>query len=355
MNVPRCARYVVASLLGIGAGLVAPTGRAQRTGIGVRYNAPAGCPTEGEFVDFVRQRNPRATAASALDPPQFLVTVTEGASPRFSGRLERVTSSGAIGVREISGESCREVTSALALITALTADLAPPPNEPQESSVGGTGRAADVASSSVALPDKPAAKEAPADPPADRPPPSNPSPSVSNTRWQGGLQGLFASGVTPNLLAGGTLFGQVGGRSSAFWVPSLRLSASVAASAWSSDTTEAHARFLWAVASLDACPVQLGDPLELSFQPCARLTGGWLRAAGTARLTNYEKSVPWTSVGALARAQWLVGRALLLDAEAELFVPGVHYDFDFKNPSETAEVAGPVGFRLGAGVGFVFR
>jgi hypothetical protein len=356
MNVLRGARVVVASLVGTAAGLTAGAARAERPGIGVRYSAPSGCPTEVEFLDNVRQRNPRVLTASALDPPQFLVTVTEGVSPRFSGRLERVTQTGAMGVREISGESCREVSAALALITALTADLtsAVSSTDGDRAGVGAAGRTDDLTTSSVTLRDK----DAPAkEPPVDRPSPAEKEPGTPNVRWQVGLEGLLASGVTPNPLPGGTLFGEVGGRSSAFWVPSLRLSASLGGSSWSSSlpTSSAHAQFLWWVASLDVCPLQLGDPLALSIQPCARVTAGLLRASGMGRTTTHTESAFWSDLGALVRVHGQLARALFVDGDAELFVPRVSYQFDFTKPNETAEVAGTIGFRLEAGVGVVFR
>jgi hypothetical protein len=358
MNVSRGARAVVASLVGLAAGFVAPAARADEPGIGVRYAAPSGCPTEREFLDNVRQRNPRVTAASALVPPQFLVTVAEGVSPRFSGKLERVTQTGAMGVREISGSDCREVTAALALITALTADLAPGnlPSQPDQTGVGAAGRTGDLAASSVASPDKEPPKEAPTE---DRAPPQTPaadSPAgVASIRWQVGLEGLLASGVTPNPVGGASLFGEVGGRSSALWVPSVRLSASLGASSWSSDTTSWTAQFLWGVASLDACPLQIGDPLGVSVQPCARVTAGLLHGAGGGRSTTYRESALWTDAGGLVRVHWQVQRSLFLDGEAELFASGTRFGFTFKNPSDTAEVAGNVGFRFGLGVGLVFR
>jgi hypothetical protein len=355
MIVPRGPR-VVASLVGIAAALVAPSARAERPGIGVRYGAPSGCPTEVEFLDNVRQRSPRVVAASALDPPQFLVTVAEGASPRFTGRLERVTSTGAIGVREISGESCREVTAALALITALTADLTPPavPSaDPGPTGVGAAGRTTDPATSSVTLSDKEADKEA--EPPKEPSVTPAASRGVANVRWQAGLDGMLASGVTPDPLTGVTLFGQAGGRGSGLWVPSFRLSASLAGSSWSSAVTSARADFLWAVASLDACPLQLGDPVEVSVQPCARVTAGLLRASGSGRANPHEESVLWSDAGGLFRVHGQLGRMVFLDGEAGVFVPRVRYQFDFTKPSDTAEVRGALGFRIAAGIGLMFR
>jgi hypothetical protein len=166
---------------------------------------------------------------------------------------------------------------------------------------------------------------------------------------------MLASGITPNPLGGVSVFGEAGGTGTGLWVPSVRLSASLAGSSWSSARTSAHAQFLWWVASLDACPLRLGDPLDLSLQPCLRVTAGLLRATGAGRPTNHDESVLWSDAGALVRVHWQVAQGLFLDGEGELFVPRVRYEFDFKNPSETAEVAGDVGFRLGMGLGVVFR
>jgi hypothetical protein len=119
--------------------------------------------------------------------------------------------------------------------------------------------------------------------------------------------------------------------------------------------TRAHARFLWGVGSLDLCPVQIGDPLELVLQPCVRFTAGLLRSSGTGRASEYDESRLWTDAGVVVRAHWQVHRAVFVDAEGEGFFPGVRYQFQFKDPIEYVDVAGDVGFRFGLGVGFVFR
>jgi hypothetical protein len=180
---------------------------------------------------------------------------------------------------------------------------------------------------------------------------------VPRGRWQVGLEGLFASGVTPNPLAGFTLFGQLDGRSSAFWVPGLRLSASLGVSSWSSSevTDAAEAHFVWMVASLDGCPFQIGDPLDLSVRPCARVTGGLLRSAGDGRANSHVRYPAWGDVGAVVRVHWQVARTFFFDAEAEAFVPWFHYVFDFTSPTNSADVAGNFGFRFGAGLGVLFR
>jgi len=342
MNLARAARAVAASLAVVELLLLAFSVRADGLTIGIRYQAPPGCPTEPEFLSDVRQRNTRVAAASPVESAQLLVTIAESTGPRFYGRLERATSNGIAGVRDIGGDSCREVASALALITALTADLSPTSPRP-------------------ASPEAPAVVDVATERAPDREAPERSAPpdvrGVSQGRWQVGMEGFVASGITPNALAGAAAFVQVGARSSAFWSPSLRLSASFALSSWSSSvaSSSAQASFQWGVASLDGCPVQFGDPLDVSIAPCARITVGLLRASGSGRNSSSAESVVWSDAGALLRAHWLVRRTLFFDAEAEAFVPRVRYVFDFTYPTDTADVAGNVGFRFGAGMGILFR
>jgi len=340
-------QLAAASLVGMASAIVAPRLGAEGSTIGIRYSAPSSCPTELEFLGEVRQRNRRVEGASPLDSAQLVVTINEGAAPRYSGRLERVTSRGKAGVREITGESCRDVAKALALITVLTADLVsrPLPDEPAKVSAPIPEPRFDVPTSPAVGADD---LEAP-----PRPTPAD-ARGVPRGRWQIGLEGLLASGVTPNPLAGFTIFGEVDARSSALWAPGVRLSASLGLSSWSaSDSSEAH--FAWMVASLDGCLFQLGDPLDLSVRSCARVTGGFLRSAGSGRVDNHVRYPTWIDAGVVLRAHWQVGRALFFDAEAEAFMPQLHYALDFTFPSNTTDVAGTFGVRFGAGLGVLFR
>jgi hypothetical protein len=341
-------RNVVAGLVGIASAVGSARVSAEGAGIGVRYRAPSGCPTEAEFLQEVRQRSPRVEAAPAVDSAQLVVTIAEESVPRYRGRLERATPQGNAGVREITGESCLDVAKALALITALTADLVSPAPTPAESPKPTANAETKVDRATPPV----AAREV--DVPAPTPTGVR---GVPRGRWQVGLEGLVASGVTPNPLAGFTVFGEIDGRSSAFWVPGVRLSASLGVSSWSApDATDpAEAHFAWMVASLDGCPFQIGDPLDLSVQPCARVTGGWLRSAGGGRANSHVRYPAWGDAGAVVRVHWQVARAFFFDADAEAFVPWFHYVFDFDFPPNNTEVANNVGFRFGAGIGVLFR
>jgi hypothetical protein len=353
MNRFRSDRLCTTILVGTSAALFAPAIQGQSAAVAVGYQAPSGCPSESEFLSEVRQRNPRVIAATPLESLLLRVAISEGASPRFSGRLERTTSTGSAGVREIDGDDCREVASALALITAMTADLlamsqvssavadkVPPDVGPPEL---GTSRA-------TVRPDSPRATQR-------APTPAPESNGVSPLRWKSGASGLLVQGVTPALLLGATLFAETSGRGLGTWVPRVRLSGSLAQSSWTSSRPDssATANFLWAVASLDGCPLQLGAPLELSVHPCVRVTAGVLNAAGGGRPSPQNENRFWADLGVVLGARWQLTRVLFAEGEAELFVPRVLYSFQFENPADTAYIVHQVGSRFGAGLGITFR
>jgi hypothetical protein len=190
--------------------LVTPTLRAEAAAITVQYTAPIECPSEREFLLDVHARNPRIADKPAYDDPQLFVTIEKRES-LYAGKLERSTTSGTVGVREISGNTCAEVSAALALITALTADLAPFPTE---------------------LRSPAAANSEPSVPPASADQPSaegSPRGTSNATPWLGlqfGVGGTLVSGVTPHPFVAGTVFAQASVRTSSIWAPSLRVSGS---------------------------------------------------------------------------------------------------------------------------------
>src|SRR5580765_2289107 len=100
MKIPLSARLLTPFVVCV-AGPLAPRAlRGEGAAIGVRYRAPVDCPTEAEFFAEARQRNPRLGTAGAAESPQLVVTIGRG-TQQFVGRLERVTATGAVGVREI--------------------------------------------------------------------------------------------------------------------------------------------------------------------------------------------------------------------------------------------------------------
>ena len=149
--------------------------------IRVRFEAPEGCPDEAAFLDQVRARTAKARVAAAGEKARtFSVRLTqEGRSIR--GRLAIEESADPTGLREVTGERCAEVVSALALITALAVDPqaltaaparlpAPPPAPP-----------APPPGSDVAAPGGPSASAVA--PPRSRLPPNHPAPYLPPRSW----------------------------------------------------------------------------------------------------------------------------------------------------------------------------
>jgi hypothetical protein len=343
MKNPAIAR-LVASFIGCMVVQLAPRDLlAESADVGVRYQAPNTCPTEQDFFAKARWRNPRIGAPISPEPPQLLVTIEPGTTSPFVGRLERVTATGTVGVREIQGETCDELATALALITAVTGDLLARSDE--RTVVAGSESAAllSAGSSDEARPERDAQVQ---------------PTGAAGVRWQTGASGMLATGVTDRAIFGGGAFVQLSARTSATWAPSARLSLSYARSSWTSPNIEsgAQADFTRMMASVDGCPVQLGDPLNVSVQPCVRASAGRLTASGTGRPAGpAQESALWLDVGVLARGHWQVTGAAFVDLETALVFPLQRYAFAFDRPSEVVYSEPFMGVQVAAGMGILFR
>src|SRR5262249_41943880 len=90
--------------------------------IRVEFSAPKGCPTESAFVAEIEARTARARIVRSGDAVRsFIVTVREEQG-RSVGDLVIVDPRTSTATRRLGGASCAEVTSALALVTALAID-----------------------------------------------------------------------------------------------------------------------------------------------------------------------------------------------------------------------------------------
>ncbi len=325
--------------------LLTPTLRAETTAIAVRYSAPVECPGEREFLLEARRRHPRIADGPTLEEPRLFVTIWKSESPLYAGKLELATASGTVGVREISGSTCAEVSAALALITALTADLAPASRDAGSPGVTSSENVVSPAPSERASIESSLG-------------PSDEAPGgVPWLRWQFGAGGTFASGVTPHPFLAGTVFVQAGVRTSSIWAPSVRVAGSFGGSSWSPDPPggSADGEFTWAAGSLEGCPLQLGDPRSLSLTPCVRVAIGALDVSSSGRATGPQHETrPWVDVGAVLRGRWQLGRALFVELDGGPFVPSPRYEFRFDD-SYHSYVDPMIGLRLGAGVGLALR
>ena len=83
------------------------------------YDAPAGCPSESEFVAAVTARGADFDAVRAAPVAQVMVVSISRAQDGFAGAFQVRDAREATNKREVRGASCREVADALAVVTAI--------------------------------------------------------------------------------------------------------------------------------------------------------------------------------------------------------------------------------------------
>lgn len=270
-------------------------------------SSPAEETASGTFPDGAGGGNPREVAGH---PPQIL------------GRLE-LDFGGEHTTREVVGESCEEVSAALALSLAILVETLAPGSTPAEPAKPGLPS---LAAPTPAVPPAPRLSPVTMDSVLGEPPtPPRPRGPSWSVRMGGGLG--FHTTIAPEITPVGSvhleLVHPMGG-------PLLRLSASYGGST-SSQTSAGSARFLFGAGELLGCP-WVGSKFGLTWAPCGVIevgalqgravsavnrttsTGGWIAPGGAVLL---QKKVRWITVGATA------GFTLPLIRDRFFFLPNV--------------------------------
>jgi hypothetical protein len=287
--------------------------------IAVDYDAPPACPSVDAFFAEVLARTPKARRASAPSGVRtFSVLLTTGTDESL-GRLFIRAPDGTESERDVAGDTCAEVVSALALMTALAVD-------PQAST------------------------QAVAPTPAPAPAPA-PSPAPS---WHLALtfDASVEDGVSARPLFGAPIALEGLAPSGALPSPSFRL-AFQRASSGAVDVGGPTATFTWTLAIAEACPHRW-DVGSLSLSPCARVEAGTLEATGANVVPAHDDTHPWVALGAVAKAEWTFARPMFLDFETGIRFPlyRTTYFFEPDNPAFQLPVVGGVA-SLGLGVRFL--
>jgi hypothetical protein len=340
-------------------------------GAAVRYEAPAGCPSQSDFEARVRARGPshaaNGAAPSSLQRVHAKVRVQAG---RASGSVAIADASGATTTRRIVAASCAEVVDALALIVALAVDPLQQREESGEAAATpGAGEAGATSTDSVTTSpatssDIPETEKA-APPPSvtnrqqNKEEPATPAEPETEASRRIALarrphfgvfaSGLVASGMMPDAAYGGELaFSVAGGYKRRF----VAFAGARAAFAQDITGTEGNARFTWWTTFFGFC---LGGRVvtpELWVDGCATLEIGRLGATGSE--TRNAASAPrlWQAVGPGMRVEWVVARPFAL-------VAGVDGLFPFRRERyllgpDTAFHTPVVGVRAEAGLGVRF-
>ena len=325
------------------------------------FDAGGGCPGRPEFMAEVRARTERVRFVDA--PPDAGVAVRElkvTAGPegdRAVGRLR--VGSAEDADRLVTGKTCADVISALALIAALAIDPA-------------ASQGAIRSPVAVALPASSPSLDQNAEPvpPPPSPPPDVANPSARESRapalpWIGatGARGELSRGFGAEAftLVGASVYGEAGLAFRETWRPVVRLSALAAFSPTVEPNAQpgvgaANMRLL--AGRLAACPLEYRVRPGFRVRPCASFELG--------RLDAFAKQVPNGSVtdagqGHMARvavgesveAHVRLAAPLWMDVELGLREPLLRQRFVFMTPDVVAvssvsavEIAGGLGLAV---------
>jgi len=303
------------------------------------------------FMQALQERTTRfRQAAGAEQARRFLVRLTAGQA-MFSGRLEIRSPDGSTAIRRVDGASCDDVSNALALMTALAID----PKALTGSPSGAVARRAESDAAPESGPDPQGS------PPAGAVAAAGSSAVVPKAprpwQWSAGLIGHLTSWVSPTLGYGGQLFVEAEAPESSLLGPAVRGSLFLNQSE-TEFPTGAAARFEWALATLEGCPVRLKVmSLHLAVHPCVSFRLGVLRGEG--RRISQPKQVlsVWSDAGPVLRLRVAVRAQLMLEVQGALLLPLYRPTFAITDMgSATNAYSVPrVGGLVGIGASYRFR
>ncbi len=306
----------------------------------VSYSARPGCPDQDAYFARVTARVPSAHAAAPGElARQVTVTVAED-EVGYLARLDFVDVHGEAITRTLTGATCDEVVSGIALVTALALEA----QLERETTPSGPA---------ITPPPEPRPKPKPSPPSPPSPPPANPAPTPPRQavapRWR------FAVGLgagSPMHAAPGTPLGidvllRVGRSDSS-------ASGRVAVTHWrlTIEVDQRSASFRGWGGSAEACPLAWPAAGLLSLEPCAAVTLGALEGHGRESATlpsPGQSTIFWADARAVGRLRVAPTRLFELEGEGFLAFPLRRHAFVFERPKATVFEIPTVGtgFRVG--------
>jgi len=303
-----------------------------KVGVALDYQAHAGCPPSEELVQEIMARTPRAKPAEpGEDALALRVRIVEVPGGSHGELVIGRASDGSAARRELSAADCRQVVSALALMTALVIDP-----------------------DAATTPEPPPARPAPP-PPKPAPPPSPASPPAP--REQSGRFVLHAglglelnTTITPALAAAGLAFAELTrverglGYESRVSLVYARHSLEIETGSGSLALTRGR---------LDGC---LRYPLvapPLWVAGCGVFEGGALAAAGRDVAPAASETRPWFAGGPAARVELVPLQHLRVELGGNVLFPFVRDRF-FLYENTTLRHTPAVTYGLGAALAAAF-
>ena len=295
-------RATIAALVGAGWAVCAARASADDAQpVPVAYDAPAQCPSAGDFLDMVAADGGRLVRALDAQPARSFALHVGGAGP-FAGRLVVRDADGTEATREVNGARCDDVVRSLAVLVALL--LQPPSSTPS---------AAEAPASSPpepeAVPSPPVAgiaasiPEVTVSPGGSAPDDEAPAAVRPLEGWRLDVSGgaTLNTGAAPSLDPGLAAYVELLDEAPSFLAPSIRLGAAIDAD----QSLPSSVTVRRMVGRLDACSLRavLTRPWSddaFTLQSCVRVDVGRL---------DVEESQPWAATH--ARRLWVAPAMLL--------------------------------------------
>jgi len=280
----------------------------------LHYEAPADCPNESVFIERVRERTSHLELAGPSDLARSLSVTLRVEAGGAVGRVDFVDTDGVPVSRVVRGESCDEVSSGLALVTALALEATPTDSVGEPPPLDVTPQAAPVAQ--------------------QRPAPSETSNQVAPTAKRStasataGFGAGFVGWAGPN---GGLSLDAFFGWSFRAGGPSLR----VGAWHWraSDDSAGRESTFRGWGGRVEGCPLALVHG-ALFAEPCLGTNLGMFRAEGVpgVGVSHPEKpSLFWYDLLVVGRVGVRLGRLVVVEGQGELEVPLFSHRFGYND------------------------
>jgi hypothetical protein len=127
----------------------------------------------------------------------------------------------------------------------------------------------------------------------------------------------LTTGVAPDALAGGFVFGDVESDARGLFSPSGRLGVGFAANG---AFQSASATFTRTVAHADGCPLRLGPAGGVSLRACVGVDAGFVHAEAIHAPVPSVRDPFWADVTLLGRGRWTM-RSLFVELEGGLMLP----------------------------------
>ena len=336
---------------------------AVRTVFSVSLTGPKNCPDRGEFISEIQRRSRIAVPVGPGQQPEVVANVTlaqDGAG--FRGHLELTTGT-KFKERKLKSDTCAEVVSALALVTALAIDpnaetrpiaslpapqpppTDPPPLPPPTPETGPVGVARPVDSRVLSQTGRRVEELWTLPLPAWV---VRPAPKPRSLHAAFALRADLLAGLTPDPLVGFHLSGGLAESRGLLWSIELGFSYTTSIAPLQTLGLEATTELLRG--ELELCFPGWSPIQSLRFFPCLGFGAGALQATflNVSSEATTSGAGPWAGLGVGGRAAWFFSPHVGLDLGVGLQAPLA--SAEFTNDSRLIVASGPAAFEAELGL-----